>query len=103
MKSEVESVGLQELSGLGATTGPTLIKEADLSVVGHVKAKVNVLVGSAEISLNELYSLKLGSIVKLNEKTDALVSLVVEDKIIARGNLVVVGDNFGFEVVEVLP
>lgn len=102
MKNEIESIGLQELTAPGTTSGPAFVREADLSVVGHVKARVSVLIGGADISLTEIYGLKAGSVVALNEKTDELVSLMVENKIVARGNLVVVGDSFGFEVVDIL-
>jgi flagellar motor switch protein FliN/FliY len=52
--------------------------------------------------LKEIQRLRPGSIINLDKETDAPVELVVNDRVIAKGELVVVGsDHFALRITEV--
>jgi flagellar motor switch protein FliN len=57
--------------------------------------------GSRELPLKNLLSLGLGDVLELNRKVSEAVDLVVGDRIVARGEVVVVGGNFALLVTEV--
>lgn len=98
MTNEVSNIELSELAGSGERT-PVLGERLDL--VGHVKVKLTVALGAAEISIGRLFSLSQNDVVTLDRNVEAPVDVWLNDKIIARGALVAVGDNFGVRVTEI--
>ncbi|HEU4652728.1 MAG TPA: FliM/FliN family flagellar motor switch protein [Steroidobacteraceae bacterium] len=74
-----------------------------LDLVSHVKVKLTVTLGGAEINLGQLFSLCADEVIALDRGVDAPVDVRLNDKVIARGTLVAVGDQFGVRVSEVLP
>lgn len=73
-----------------------------LDLVGHVKVRLTVVLGGAEITVGKLFSLTANDVVELDRPIEAPVDIRLNDKVIARGSLVAVGDNFGIRVGEVL-
>lgn len=96
----VAAIELEE-SDNHAVEGTPLI-ERNLSMLGHVKVRVDVHLGSTEISVQKLFSLSKGDVVALDADLDAPVSLLLEGKPIARGQLVAAGDCFGLKITEIL-
>ncbi|MEA9566654.1 FliM/FliN family flagellar motor switch protein [Xanthomonas dyei] len=74
----------------------------DLSIFGHVKAKLVAHVGHVEMSVDEIMALKQSDVVTLEEACDALVTLMLNGKAIARGELMAVGDKLGVRIQELL-
>lgn len=96
----VATIELEEADG-NAVGGAPLI-ERNLSLLGHVKVRVDVYLGSAELSVKKLFSLSQGDAIELDADLDAPVSLMLEGKTIARGQLVAAGDCFGLKITEIL-
>jgi flagellar motor switch protein FliN len=96
----IENIELQELIA-SATDGKAILSKRDMSLCGHVNASADVVVCSFEISISELFSLKVGDVVKSKESVDAPMTLILDGKRIARGNLVAIEDRFGFEVTDI--
>jgi len=79
---------------------PPDIRNIDLIL--DIEVEVMVRLGDAEMTLREIQQLRPGSIINLDKDTDALVELVVNDKVIAKGELVVVGtDHFALRITEI--
>lgn len=97
----IEDLALQDLPKDNPTSGENIVKK-DAAVYGHVKAKLEVVVGSAEISISELLQLKAGSVVQMLETIQSPMLLKMDGKVVASGSLVVVDDKFGFEVTDVI-
>jgi flagellar motor switch protein FliN len=66
-----------------------------------VELEVSLRFGSREMSLNEVLDLGPGDVVELDRHVAEPVDLLVGDKIVARGEVVLVNGNFGFNVLEV--
>jgi flagellar motor switch protein FliN/FliY len=66
-----------------------------------VELEASLRFGSREMSLNEVLDLGPGDVVELDRHIAEPVDLLVGDKIVARGEVVLVNGNFGFSVVEV--
>lgn len=94
-------VSLRELP-TDKETGANLLN-GNLSLISGVKVNLEVIVGSAEISVAELFQIKSGSVLPLQQLHHAPLSVRLDGKIIALGTLVVVGDNFGVCITEILP
>lgn len=83
-------------------TTAEITNEKDLSLVGHVKVSLVAEIGKAEMTVEELFALRKQSTVKLDQDADAVVTLLLNDKAIARGELVAVGDNLGVRITELV-
>lgn len=81
---------------------PEPLVKRDFSLLGHVNVKLDVLLGSAQINVDRLFSLGRGDCIELDAGLDAPVILQLDDKPIARGHLMAIGDNFGLKIVEIL-
>jgi flagellar motor switch protein FliN/FliY len=57
--------------------------------------------GSREMPLKDVLALSLGDVLELDRQVNEPVDLVVGDRIIARGEVVILGGNFALLVTEV--
>jgi len=78
------------------------MEEKTLDVVLDVKVKVTVQLGSSQLPMRHVLELAPGSVVQLNQHASDPVALYVNDKLIAYGEVVVVDDNFGIKVTELV-
>ena len=69
-------------------------------LVGHVKVSLVAEIGKAEMTIDELFSLKGGDTIKLSNQSDLLVTILLNGRPIARGELVSVEDAIGVRVTE---
>lgn len=100
MDQKIEKIALDDIqSETKATDKPLLGRDMDL--VGHVNVDVSVLIGTAKISIEKLFSMKPGEVIKLNESVDSPVTMIVDGKPVAYGSLVAVDDNFGIQIEKV--
>jgi flagellar motor switch protein FliN/FliY len=67
-----------------------------------VKLEVSVVLGSTRMLIRDLLSLDVSSIVELNKLAGESLDVMVNDKIIARGEAVVINDKFGVRLTEVI-
>jgi flagellar motor switch protein FliN len=67
-----------------------------------IKLDVNIELGRAELKVKDILSLQPGSIVELNRLAGDPVEIVVNNKTIARGEVIVIDDNFAVRVTDVL-
>ena len=72
-----------------------------LAALSGVKAQVTVVAGQASTTVGDLLNLKEGAVLKLSTELNAPFDIVVNDTVIARGELVAVGDHFGVCVTQV--
>jgi flagellar motor switch protein FliN/FliY len=96
----VEQIELSELPEL-QPKGRALFS-SNFEIIKDVRVRLEACVGEAELSVDELYNLKENSIVKLERDAQAPVDLVLDGRIVARGQLVVTGDNFGVCINEIV-
>jgi flagellar motor switch protein FliN/FliY len=100
MKEEaVSRIEFDELADAHEATGKGLGERLDL--VEHVKIQVSVSIGSAELSVADLFALDAGKVLALDKQVDSPVDLCVNGRVVGRGTLVAVGDQFGVRVTEI--
>ncbi len=66
-----------------------------------IPLNVEVVVGSTVIQIKELINLGPGSVLELDRETTEPVDVKVNGKLIAKGELVVVGERFGIRITEI--
>lgn len=98
--SMVENIELAELDD-SKESKETIFGRDDLALCGHVKTSAEVVLASVDITLEQLFALKQGSVIETRKSIDSAMTLVLNGKPIAAGKLVVSGNFFGFEVTHI--
>ena len=80
---------------------PTM-DEKTLDIVLDVKVKVTVQLGSCQLPMREVLELSPGSVIQLNQHASDPVGLYINEKLVAYGEVVVVEDNFGIKITELV-
>lgn len=73
----------------------------DINLIKDVEVELTAQVGTSSISVQELFDLQKGSQITLNETLNSPISLYIDNKLIAEGKLVAIGDNFGIEITDI--
>ncbi|MHB8766876.1 MAG: flagellar motor switch protein FliN, partial [Deferrisomatales bacterium] len=74
----------------------------NIDLIMDIEVEVLVRLGEATLALRDIQRLRPGSIVDLDKDIDAPVELVVNDRVIAKGELVVVSsDHFALRITEI--
>lgn len=73
----------------------------DISMIGHVQVSLAAQVGTVTMSVERLFSLAAGDVVKMNELLEAPLTLLLNGKPVARGELLAVDDHFGIRILDV--
>ncbi|MFM1770086.1 MAG: flagellar motor switch phosphatase FliY [Verrucomicrobiota bacterium] len=81
---------------------PSIELPANLEVLLDIPVKVTVELGACQMSMQEVLQLGPGSILPLDKPADTPVDLFVNQKLVARGEVVVMEDQFGIRITEVL-
>jgi flagellar motor switch protein FliN/FliY len=100
MASDVEFTPLPD-GGAGLDAAGTGA-DADLSRLTDVIVELTVEVGRTRMRLGETMSLGPGSVVTLDRLADKPVDLLVNGRSIARGEVVVIDEQFGLRITEVV-
>jgi len=74
----------------------------DLAVLADVEMEVTVELGRARLRVRDLLTLVEGSVVDLDRAADSEVSVYVNGTLIARGEVVVVDDDLGVRITEIV-
>lgn len=75
-------------------------EEQNLGLLMDVSMGLTVELGRSEMPIKDVLKLSKGSIIELDRLAGEPVDLFVNDKLIARGEVVVIDDNFGLRVTQ---
>ncbi|WP_448531211.1 flagellar motor switch protein FliN [Pseudothermotoga sp.] len=73
-----------------------------LELLFDVPLKVVVELGRARMTLKQVMDLTIGSLIELDKLTGEPVDVLVNGKLIARGEVVVIDENFGVRITEIV-
>jgi flagellar motor switch protein FliN/FliY len=88
-----------------APLGPSTpaVPAANVQLLLDVSMQITVELGRAQLTVARLLELAPGSVIELDRLAGEPLDVVVNGKLIARGEVVVVDENFGVRITEVLP
>lgn len=98
-KMSVQAVELEDLSEEMPADNPLL--DANMDLVKDVKVELEAVLGEGQLTVGELFDLCKGSILKLNRDVAEPIEVCLDGRVIARGILVAVDDNFGVRITEI--
>jgi flagellar motor switch protein FliN/FliY len=94
------------VAGVGESMGGDVEKKTpeavNLDLVMDVELNVTLRFGKRHLTLREVLELTSGSVVELDRQVDEPVELLLNGKVIAKGEAVVIDGNYGLRVSEVL-
>lgn len=114
-----DDLNLPDLGGApdaGAETAPadaaaggtqSLIEEeirtaVDLAPVYDVPVNISAVLGKAHVDVNSLLRLTSGSVLELDRKVGEAIDIYVNNRLVARGEVVVVEDRLGVTMTEII-
>ncbi|NVE01853.1 FliM/FliN family flagellar motor switch protein [Massilia sp. BJB1822] len=80
--------------------GPAILGD-NLRLLDSVPVKLAVMVGEIQTTVGELMALQQQAVLKIDRAADVPLDVVVNGTVVARGQLVVVDDNFGVRITEI--
>lgn len=75
---------------------------ADLEAIFDVPVRVSAVLGRARMGVSELMRLEAGQLVSLDRKVGEAVDIYVNDRLVARGEVVLVEDKLGITMTEIV-
>lgn len=94
-RASVSGVRFAPLAGGGT------VHEPNLELLRDLKLEVTVELGRTSIPLRQVLQIGDGTIVELEQMAGEPVNLSVAGKLVARGEVVVIGGSFGVKVTEI--
>jgi flagellar motor switch protein FliN/FliY len=91
----------QSVNTAGANIGSAVSEQVNLQLVLDVELNVTLRFGQRQLALREVLELTSGSVIELDRQVEEPVELLLEGKVIARGEAVVIDGNYGLRVTEV--
>jgi flagellar motor switch protein FliN/FliY len=74
----------------------------NIDILLDVPVQLTVELGSCQLPMKDVLQLNVGSVVQLDKVADAPVDLHVNQKLVARGEVVVVENRFGLKITELV-
>lgn len=111
---EEESLDLTDLegdvTGMDDETESPPSKEADkiptnakeLGAVYDIPVQVSAVLGKANMQVSQLLKLGRGAVVELDRKVGEAIDIYVNNRLVARGEVVVVEDRLGVTMTEII-
>jgi len=84
-----------------ATAKPPAGAPDNLEIILDIELPLTVRFGRTEMSLQSLTRVGPGSVIDLDRSPDEPVEVLINDKVIARGEVVVVAGNYGVRITEI--
>jgi flagellar motor switch protein FliN/FliY len=73
-----------------------------LEMILDIPLRVSVELGRTKMLVNDLLQLGQGSVVELNKLAGEPLEVLVNDKLVARGEVVVVNEKFGIRLTDII-
>ncbi|CAN5433810.1 flagellar motor switch protein FliN [soil metagenome] len=96
------------LEEFGASTALATADDAgdksamDLATVFDVPVNISAVLGKAHMTVAQLLKLNRGSVLELDRKVGEAIDIFVNNRLVARGEVVVVEDRLGVTMTEII-
>lgn len=74
----------------------------ELEAVYDIPVQVSAVLGKTRMPVNQLLKLGRGAIVELDRKVGEAIDIYVNDRLVARGEVVIVDDKLGITMTEII-
>ena len=105
MADSLELAELQQQAGVPPPENPEgegPHSARDLEAVYDIPVQVSAVLGKATMQVNQLLKLGRGAVVELDRKVGEAIDIYVNNRLVARGEVVVVEDRLGVTMTEII-
>ena len=95
-----EDAGGTAVKDEGEATGEN--KASNLDLILDIPLSVTVELGRSKMLINDLLQLGQGSVIELTKLVGDPLEILVNDKLVARGEVVVVNEKFGVRLTDIV-
>ena len=85
-----------------STKVQSCVKDRNLDLILDIPLKVTVELGRTKMPVSDLLNLTQGSVIELMKLAGEPMEVLVNDKLIARGEAVVVNEKFGVRLTDII-
>jgi flagellar motor switch protein FliN/FliY len=102
--SEKENLQLDELEGDLKGHPPEARPQSakDLEAVYEVPVQISAVLGRATMQVSQLLKLGRGAVVELDRKVGEAIDIYVNNRLVARGEVVIVDERLGVTMTEIV-
>jgi len=91
-----------DISRLENVERPTPVeKSGTYNLILDVELELSAILGETDISLKKVLDITKGSIIELDNKTAEPIKLLANGREVARGEVVIIEDNFGLRITDI--
>ncbi len=107
--SDTENLDLDDLDAAdpepalpaGTDDQPSVVNK-DLEAIYDIPVQISAVLGKANMQVNQLLKLGRGAVVELDRKVGEAIDVYVNNRLVARGEVVVVDDRLGITMTEII-
>ncbi len=75
---------------------------SNMNLLMGVQLEISVVIGRAKQKIKDIMDLGQGTVLELDKQTGSPAEIMVNGQLLAYGDVIVVGDNFGIRVTEIV-
>jgi len=104
VKQDVERMNVAELSDSiqAGDDGLNKLKVQNLDFILDIPLKVTVELGRTQVVIKDLLQLGQGSVLELDKLAGEPLEILVNGKLVAKGEVVVVNEKFGIRLTDII-
>ncbi len=101
--TSTENLPLDDLNAdIGAPAGMVEVREKDLDAIYDIPVQISAVLGKSSMQVAQLLKLGRGAVVELDRKVGEAIDIYVNNRLVARGEVVVVDDRLGVTMTEII-
>ncbi len=102
MADDIANAEFGNMSNIDAPQATQESQQKNLEMIFDVPVSINAELGRSVIKVKELLNLSAGSVIELKRLAGEPIDLLVNGVLIGKGDVVVVNENFGLRVTEIV-
>ena len=103
--TDSDNMSFEEMAATASARGPEAYIErtaADLEAVFDVPVRISVVLGRTKMPVSQLLRMDVGTVIELDRQVGEAVEILVNDRLVARGEIVLVENRLGVTMTEVI-
>lgn len=98
--NEIEDTGVGKAPEKNWAVGEPMAN--DVTAIYDIPVQISAVLGKSSMPVNQLLKLGRGAVVELDRKVGEAIDIYVNNRLVARGEVVVVEDKLGITMTEII-
>jgi flagellar motor switch protein FliN/FliY len=83
-------------------SGTPEVKKKDIDAIYDIPVQISAVLGTSTMQVSQLLKLGRGAVVELDRKVGEAIDIYVNNRLVARGEVIVVEDRLGVTMTEIV-